>query len=109
MKITVLPPWGADVTESYAERYWLPTIGPTGYLMMHKLLRLDGCDYDRVILAVGLGVTLKVLDHTFQRLMTFGLVSINPVGMTVNVHRWPEAKLAHIERLEARTRELADA
>lgn len=100
---------GHDPRAPYAERFWLPTLGPSTYLLHRHLVggfdrRPDGWSLDPVeaSVALGLGATASrsaPFGKAMLRLIRFRQAEVRPDGgLGVRLHV-PPLTLRQIERL----------
>ena len=90
--------WGHDPRSAYAERFWLPVLGPAALLLARNTAYgFDGAPdgYDIGIDVQGrlIGISSRVVFRTLSRLQQFGLVTItSPTEVAVRTHWrdvWP--------------------
>ncbi len=104
------------IASEYADRFWLPVIGPTSYLLMQRLAERvlaepHGARADVPLaelsseLGVGLNGYTSQLVRTFVRLTDFRLVRISGDFLEVRL-AWPPLTTRQIERLPEHLRDL---
>lgn len=103
MIVHVMPPWGEALNDEQAETQWLPSIGPTAFLLHRKLLRLHDQEVTDDALAVTLGVKPEMVRHALKRLDRFGLILLNG---TVIVRPWPAPNSRIAGRADERAKQL---
>lgn len=102
---------GHDPRSPYAERFWLPTLGPSTYLLHRHLVggfdrRPQGWTLDplEVSMALGLGPTASrsaPFGKALIRLVRFRQAEVRPdSGLAVRLHV-PPLSLRQVERLPA--------
>lgn len=105
---------GHDPRSPYAERFWLPTLGPSTYLLHRHLVGgLDrsptGWELDpvEVSMALGLGSTASrsaPFGKALVRLVRFRQAEVRPAGVLAVRTNLPPLSQRQVDRLPARLR-----
>jgi hypothetical protein len=105
----VIDSLGHDPRDSYCERFWLPVVGPSVYLLGRRFAvwldtSPDGVTVPLVPLsaAIGLGQGTgrgSPLIRSLARMVAFGLARIDPRDRLEVRRRWPPLTLARARRL----------
>ena len=100
---------GFDPQDGYCEKFWLPTVGPTVYLLGRRFAvwldeRPDGLSVPLVPLsaAIGLGQGTgrsSPLIRSLARMVAFGLARVDPGDRLAVRRRWPPLTAARARRL----------
>jgi hypothetical protein len=105
----VMDALGFDPHGSYCERFWLPIVGPTSYLMGRRFVvwldeRPDGLivPLARLSAIIGLGQGTgrsSPLIRSLARMVAFGLARLDSGDRLAVRRRWPPLTAARVRRL----------
>jgi hypothetical protein len=100
---------GYDLHSSYCERFWLPIVGPSVYLLGRRFgiwldANPDGLTVPLIPLsgAIGLGQGTSKnspLIRSLARMAAFGLARVDPGDRLAVRRRWPPLTAARVRRL----------
>ncbi|HET9733519.1 MAG TPA: hypothetical protein VFP54_12670 [Acidimicrobiales bacterium] len=100
---------GHDPHDSYCERFWLPVVGPSVYLLGRRFADWLDANPDGLTVplgplsaAIGLGQGTgrsSPLIRSLARMVAFGLARIDPGDRLAVRRRWPPLTVARASRL----------
>src|SRR5438067_7621342 len=106
---SVIDTLGHDPHDSYCERFWLPSIGPSVYLLGRRFVvwldaNPDGLTVPLVPLSAAIGLGRGTgrnapLIRSLARMVAFGLARVDPGDRLAVRRRWPPLTAARARRL----------
>ncbi len=93
---------GVDALSLYAETFWLPTIGPTSYLLARRLLH-DPEEWAKADLSAALGIGFRggkncPLERSLSRLEGYRLASERDGILSLRA-QWPRLSAKMLDKL----------